>query len=69
MEFENAEQAAVAIKKFNGHRLDKAHVFAVNRLSDIDSYHNYSDDFAPPADQPFENRVGIYRVSSKEVGL
>ena len=48
IEFENDQQAANAIKQANGYRLDKSHVFSVNRFTDIEKYSQMSEEYVPP---------------------
>ncbi|KAJ3157787.1 Translation initiation factor 3 subunit b [Geranomyces variabilis] len=53
IEFETVEQATQAVKLGNGHKLDRAHVFAVNRFDDIEKYTSTNDEYVEPAEVPF----------------
>ncbi|KAI9296406.1 translation initiation factor eIF-3b [Neoconidiobolus thromboides FSU 785] len=48
LEFENAEQAALAIKHVNGYPFDKKHTLAVNKFTDVETYSALSNDYIEP---------------------
>ncbi|CCJ28370.1 unnamed protein product [Pneumocystis jirovecii] len=45
MEYENPQQADVAVKTFNGKKLDKAHTFLVNKFTDIETALNFDEEY------------------------
>ncbi|KAK9729359.1 Translation initiation factor 3 subunit b [Basidiobolus ranarum] len=53
VEFENAEQAAQAIKHIDNYRMDKTHVLAVNKITDIQKYSDVSEEFVEPEVEEF----------------
>lgn len=53
VDFENAESAIAAIKTLDGHRMDKSHVLAVNRLTDIEKYSSLNDEYVEPEQEEF----------------
>jgi translation initiation factor 3 subunit B len=59
-EYETHEQALEAIKTFDGHKLDKQHIFAVNLFTDIDKYLNIPDEAEDPVKQPYTDRGNLY---------
>ncbi|KAJ3195587.1 Translation initiation factor 3 subunit b [Irineochytrium annulatum] len=56
MEFETAEQANMAVKVGDGHRLDAAHNLKVNKFDDIEAYANVPDVYEPPVIEPFKEK-------------
>ncbi|XP_062507471.1 eukaryotic translation initiation factor 3 subunit B-like [Corticium candelabrum] len=48
LEYETAQQAANAVKTAHGYRLDKAHVFAINPISDFEKYSDLPTHWEPP---------------------
>ncbi|KAF7495017.1 Eukaryotic translation initiation factor 3 subunit B [Sarcoptes scabiei] len=54
-EYKKSEQAKNAVKTFNGHKLDKNHVFAVNMIQDIDKFINISEQFEEPQKEPYQD--------------
>ncbi|XP_054160454.1 eukaryotic translation initiation factor 3 subunit B-like [Oppia nitens] len=59
-EYENPEQALDAVKTYDGHKLDKQHVFAVNQFTDIDKYVNIPDEIEDPQIQEYSTRGNLY---------
>ncbi|KAI8914800.1 hypothetical protein PhCBS80983_g00802 [Powellomyces hirtus] len=53
IDFETPEQATLAVKQGNGHKLDRAHILAVNRFDDIERYTNTNDQYEEPEEEPF----------------
>jgi translation initiation factor 3 subunit B len=53
VDFENAESAIAAIKTLDGHRMDKSHVLAVNRLTDVEKYSAVNDEYVEPEQEEF----------------
>ncbi|ORX90879.1 translation initiation factor eIF-3b [Basidiobolus meristosporus CBS 931.73] len=53
IEFENAEQAAQAIKHLDNYRMDKTHILAINKLTDIQKYSEVSEEFVEPEIEEF----------------
>lgn len=58
-EYENSEQAQEALKNFNGHKLDKHHVFIVNMFQDIDKFLNIPDEFEEPTKGEYVDRGNL----------
>ncbi|KAJ6219776.1 hypothetical protein RDWZM_005588 [Blomia tropicalis] len=58
-EFENSSQAQEATKNFNGHKLDKHHVFSVNMFQDIDKFLNIPDEFEEPTKGDYVDRGNL----------
>ncbi|KAF5094297.1 hypothetical protein D0Z03_002126 [Geotrichum reessii] len=59
IEYENAKQAAEAIKTYNHKRLDAKHTLLVNKLSDVERFGNdetITEDFVSPAKTEFKPR-------------
>jgi len=52
--YKNAQEATSAISSFNGHKLDKNHCFAVNRLSDFEHCMNIPDQWEEPKPEPYK---------------
>ncbi|CAG2167862.1 unnamed protein product [Oppiella nova] len=59
-EFERHEQALDAVKSFDGHKLDKQHVFAVNLFTDIDKYLNIPDEMEEPSKEVYSDRGNLH---------
>jgi len=53
VEYHTAEEAETAIKKLNGYKLDKNHVFLVNNYEDFRKYENIGEEYAAPEPTPF----------------
>ena len=54
VEFENEEQAALAIKQGDGYKLDKNHTFSMIKFDDIDAFANMEDEFVEPTIEEFK---------------
>lgn len=59
IEYETHDQALEAIKTYDGHKLDKLHIFAVNLFTDIDKYLNIPDEVEDPEKQPYADRGNL----------
>ena len=59
VEYENHEQALDAIKMFDGFKLDKQHIFAVNLFNAIDKYLSMPDEVEEPTPQPYIDRGNL----------
>ncbi|KAJ3011033.1 Translation initiation factor 3 subunit b [Thoreauomyces humboldtii] len=53
IDFETADQATLAVKQGNGHKLDRSHILAVNRFDDIERYTSTNDQYEDPEEEPF----------------
>jgi len=56
VEFANAEQANLAIRKINNYPLDKSHNLAVNLFNDFEFYMDLEDEFEEPEEEPYEEK-------------
>lgn len=59
IEFTTPAEAQAAQEQTDGYKLDKAHVFRVNLLADLDRFAAVPDDYSPPEAKPFEPRQEI----------
>ncbi|KAI1301392.1 Eukaryotic translation initiation factor 3 subunit B [Halotydeus destructor] len=59
IEYKSHESAVEAVKQFDGHRLDKTHVFAVNIFTDIEKYSSIPDEFEPPQPKEYVDRGNL----------
>jgi len=57
--FKTATEATTAISSLNGHRLDRNHCFAVNRLSDFENYMSVPDEWSEPTPQPYQAQENL----------
>src|SRR5690554_583185 len=57
IEFENAEQANLAVKLIDGFKMDKSHTLAVNRFTDVEKYAAVEEEFHAPAEEEFIEKV------------
>ncbi|CAG8519052.1 20482_t:CDS:10 [Gigaspora rosea] len=55
IEFETPEQAAMAIKQYDGYPMDKTHHLAVNRFTDIEKYSQIEEEYKEPEEEKFEH--------------
>ncbi|CAG8781349.1 32598_t:CDS:2, partial [Racocetra persica] len=53
IEFETPEQAAMAIKQYDGYPMDKTHLLAVNRFTDIEKYSQIEEEYKEPEEEKF----------------
>ncbi|RIB07830.1 eukaryotic translation initiation factor eIF2A-domain-containing protein [Gigaspora rosea] len=53
IEFETPEQAAMAIKQYDGYPMDKTHHLAVNRFTDIEKYSQIEEEYKEPEEEKF----------------
>jgi translation initiation factor 3 subunit B len=58
---ETAEQANLAVKQLNNHPMDRSHILAINRLTDIEKYSQLKDEYVEPEEEKFVERVRLYR--------
>ncbi|CAG0914165.1 unnamed protein product [Notodromas monacha] len=59
IEFKDPASAAEAVKKFDGHKLDKQHTFLVNHLVDFEKYEKVPEKWDPPAPRPYEDHGNL----------
>lgn len=57
IEFETAEQASLAVKLIDGYKMDKSHTLAVNRFTDVEKYSSVEEEFRPPPEEEFVEKV------------
>ncbi|CAG8445506.1 7837_t:CDS:2 [Ambispora leptoticha] len=53
IEFETPEQANLAVKQLDNYPMDKNHVLAVNRFTDIEKYSQIQDTYVEPEEEKF----------------
>eukprot|EP01135_Chromosphaera_perkinsii_P005513 Nk52_evm62s352 gene=Nk52_evmTU62s352 len=56
VEFMSPEHASTAVKKGNGYKLDKAHVFEVYMLTDVEKYMEIPDKFSELAPEEYKEK-------------
>ncbi|KAJ1979258.1 Translation initiation factor 3 subunit b [Dimargaris cristalligena] len=56
MEFNTPEQASAAIKQLDGFKLDKTHILAVHKYTDVERYATMNDTYKEPVIPPYEER-------------
>lgn len=59
VEYKSHESALEAVKLYDGHRLDKTHVFAVNLFTDVDRYSNLPDEWEIPTPKEYVDRGNL----------
>ena len=59
IEYKTREAAADAVRLYDGHKLDKTHIFIVNLFTDIDKYSNIPDEWEPPQPNPYVDRGNL----------
>jgi len=52
VEYDNAEDAQKAFEQLNGYKLDKAHIFKVNRYDDFERFDKVPEQYIPPEPRP-----------------
>ncbi|KAK7081817.1 translation initiation factor eIF-3b like protein [Halocaridina rubra] len=60
LEFKDRASAEEAVKQRNNHKLDKQHMFLCNLFTDFDKYENITEDFVPPAPQPYKDHGNLH---------
>ncbi|KAG0253123.1 Translation initiation factor 3 subunit b [Mortierella polycephala] len=68
IEFENAEQANLAVKLIDGFKMDKSHTLAVNRFTDVEKYAAVEEEFHAPAEEEFIEKEHIRSWLADEMG-
>ena len=53
VEFATPEQAALAVKMVNNHKMDSKHTLSVFKFNDIERFANMPDEFVEPEAEPF----------------
>jgi len=57
--YRNAQEATTAISSCNGYKLDKNHCFAVNRLSDFETFMDIPEKWDEPKPEPYKPQVNL----------
>ncbi|RIB12395.1 eukaryotic translation initiation factor eIF2A-domain-containing protein [Gigaspora rosea] len=57
IEFETPEQAAMAIKQYDGYPMYKTHHLAVNRFTDIEKYSQIEEEYKEPEEEKFVKKT------------
>ncbi|KAI8996091.1 eukaryotic translation initiation factor eIF2A-domain-containing protein [Gaertneriomyces semiglobifer] len=56
IEFETAEQAALAVKQAHGFKMDKVHVLEVNKFDDVERYAHVEEEYREPEETEFKEK-------------
>ena len=59
IEYKTPEAAADAVKLYDGHKLDKTHIFVVNLFPDIEKYSSIPDEWEVPEPNPYVDRGNL----------
>ncbi|XP_047340523.1 eukaryotic translation initiation factor 3 subunit B-like [Impatiens glandulifera] len=54
IEYNLPQEAEVAMEKTNNYKLDRSHIFAVNKFDDIEKFMKVPDEWAPSEPKPYE---------------
>ncbi|XP_076889765.1 eukaryotic translation initiation factor 3 subunit B-like [Bidens hawaiensis] len=68
IEYNTPQEAELAKEKTNGYRLDRAHIFAVDMIDEIDKFMNVPDEWAPPEIKPYTPGENLQRWLTDEKG-
>ena len=60
VEYLTAEEATAALEQTDGYKLDRQHVFKVNRLEDFDKYGAVPDEYTVPEEKEFLPRENLH---------